>query len=77
MVYFGRNPPGYGTRDRDGFKNWLRDQFNKNVAYDAWARAILLAEGNTVEQGAPMFFVQYKSKPEDATVAITRKLIIN
>jgi hypothetical protein len=75
MIYFGRNPPGYGTRDRDGFKNWLRDQFNKNVAYDAWARSILLAEGNTVEQGAPMFFVQYKSAPEDATVAITQKFL--
>lgn len=75
MVYFGRNPPGFGTRDRDGFKNWLRDQFNENTPYDEWARAILKAEGNTVEHGAPMFYVQYKNAPEDATQAITQKFL--
>ena len=75
MVYFGRNPPGYGTRDRDGFKNWLKEQFAKNVPYNVWARDILRAEGNTVEQGAPMFFVQYKNAPEDATQAITQKFL--
>lgn len=75
LVYFGRNPPGYGTRERDGFKNWLKDQFNKNTPYDQWARAILRAEGNTVDQGAPMFFVQYKGAPEDATEAITQKFL--
>jgi len=75
MVYFGRNPPGHGTRDRVGFKNWLRDQFDKNVPYNVWAEAILRAEGNTVEQGAPMFFVQYKNAPEDATQAITQKFL--
>ena len=75
MIYFGRNPPGYGTRYRDGFKNWLRDQFNDNVPYHVWARAILKAEGNTVEHGPPMFFVQYKNAPEDATVAVTRKFL--
>ncbi len=75
MVYFGRNPPGYGTRDRDGFKNWLKEQFAKNVPYNVWVREILRAEGNTVEQGAPMFFVQYKNAPEDATQAITQKFL--
>ncbi len=75
MVYFGRNPPGFGTRERDGFKNWLRDQFNDNVPYDVWARSILQAEGNTVEDGAPMFFVQYKNAPEDATEAVTEKFL--
>jgi hypothetical protein len=75
MVYFGRNPPGYGTNKRDGFKDWLRDQFNQNVSYRKWAGDILRAEGNTVEQGAPMFFVQYKNAPEDATQAITQKFL--
>ncbi len=75
MVYFGRNPPGFGTRDRDGFKTWLKEQFEKNVPYNVWAGAILRAEGNTVEDGAPMFYVQYKDAPEDATEAITRKFL--
>lgn len=75
MVYFGRNPPGYGTRDRDGFKNWLRDQFNENIPYNQWAGEILRADGNTVEDGAPMFFVQYKNAPEDATQAVTQKFL--
>ena len=75
MVYFGRTPPGFGTRERDEFKNWLKKQFNKNVPYNQWAREILRAEGNTVEQGAPMFYVQYKNAPEDATEAITQNFL--
>lgn len=75
MVYFGRNPPGYGTDKREGFQNWLAEQFTKNVPYDVWVRKILRAEGNTVEDGAPMFFVQYKNQPEDATEAITQKFL--
>jgi hypothetical protein len=75
MVYFGRNPPGYGTNQRDGFQNWLRDQFNQNVSYRKWAGDILRAEGNTEEHGAPMFYVQYKDMPEDATQAITQNFL--
>ena len=75
MVYFGRNPLGYGTRERDGFKDWLRDQFANDVPYDVWAGKILRAEGNTVEHGAPMFFVQYKNAPEDAIEAITQRFL--
>ncbi|MBI1246670.1 DUF1549 domain-containing protein [bacterium] len=75
MVYFGRNPPGFGTKERDGFQNWLKQQFDKNVPYNVWAREILKAEGNTVDQGPPMFFVQYKNQPEDATEAITQKFL--
>lgn len=75
QVFFGRNPPGYGTRERDGFKNWLRKQFDQNVPYHVWAKQILLAEGNTVEQGVPMFYVQYSNAPEDATESITQKFL--
>lgn len=75
MVYFGRNPPGFGTKDRDGFKNWLREQFDQNVPYDVWAGKILRAEGNTVEHGAPMFYLQYKNAPEDATQAVTQHFL--
>lgn len=75
MVYFGRNPPGFGTDKREGFKKWLQQQFAENVPYDQWAGVLLRAEGNTVEQGSPMFFVQYKNRPEDATEAITQKFL--
>ncbi|MCA9176086.1 MAG: DUF1549 domain-containing protein [Planctomycetales bacterium] len=75
QVYFGRNPPGFGTREREGFQRWLQQQFRDNVPYDRWARQLLQAEGNTVEQGAPMFYVQYKNAPEDATQAVTQKFL--
>jgi len=72
LVFFGRNPPGYETDKRAGFQSWLQDQFARNVPYDDWARQILRADGNTVEHGAPMFFVQYRSQPEDASEAVSQ-----
>ena len=75
MIYFGRNPPGYGTDQRDGFQKWLGDQFNANVPYDQWVRQILKAEGNSAEQGPPMFFVQYSNQPEEAAEAVAQKFL--
>ncbi len=75
LVLFGRSPPGYGTDKREGFQNWLKDQFAKNTPYDQWVKQILTAEGNTVDDGPPMFFVQYKNQPEDATQAITQTFL--
>jgi hypothetical protein len=75
MVYFGRNPPGYGTDKREGFQNWLAEQFRSNRPHNVWAGQILRAEGNTVEQGPPMFFVQYSRRPEDAIEAVTQKFL--
>ena len=72
LVFFGRNPPGYETDRRAGFQNWLKEQFAKNVPYDQWTRQILKAEGNTVEDGPPMFFVQYRNQPEDASEAVSQ-----
>ncbi len=45
------------------------------MPYNVWTANILRAEGNTIEQGAPMFFVQYRNAPEDATQAITQKFL--
>lgn len=72
LVFFGRNPPGYETDKRAGFQNWLRQQFADNVSYRDWARQILKAEGNSAEHGPPMFFVQYRSQPEDASEAVSQ-----
>ena len=75
LVLFGRNPPGYGTDQRDGFQRWLTEQFRKNTPYDQWALSILRAEGNSVDDGAPLFLVAYKNQPEDATEAVTQKFL--
>lgn len=72
MVLFGRNPPGYDADKRGAFQNWLREQFARNTPYDVWVRQILKAEGNTLEPGAPMFLVQYRNQPEDASEAISQ-----
>jgi hypothetical protein len=75
MILFGRRPPGYDTDKREPFQMWLRKQFADDVPYDRWVSAILKAEGNTVDQGPPMYFVQYRNQPEDATEAITQTFL--
>ena len=75
LLFFTRRPPGYETDKREPFQAWLRKQFADNVPYDRWAAAILKAEGNTVDQGPPMYYVQYRNQPEDATEAITQTFL--
>jgi hypothetical protein len=75
LLLFGRNPPGYDTDKREAFQNWLREQFAANTPYDQIVRQILRAEGNTVDQGAPMYYLQYRNQPEDATEAITQTFL--
>lgn len=73
MVLFGRTPGNPSdTRLRPGFQKWLRNSFAKNVPYDQWVRELLLAEGNSLEQGAPLFYVQYRAQPEETMVAVSR-----
>lgn len=73
LVLFGRHPAGGdATRQRDVFHKWLTEQFAKNVPYNRWVRDLLLAEGNTAANGPPMFLLQYRNKPEDATEAVSR-----
>ncbi len=75
MVLFGRNPPGYDTDKRVAFQDWLREQFAKNRPYDEWVRDILRAEGNSEDNGAPMYYVQYKNQPLDAAEAVTQTFL--
>ena len=74
LILFGRYPPGNDADKRGGFQTWLRTQFEKNVPYDQFARAILKAEGTTAE-GPAMYYVQYKNAPEDATESITQQFL--
>lgn len=73
-ILFGRNPPGYDTRKRDGFQTWLRSRFEKGIPYDVWVRELLKAEGNSVENGA-LYYVQYRNAPEDASEAISQTFL--
>jgi hypothetical protein len=73
QVFFGRNPPGgEATRLRPGFEKWMREKFAKNEPYDRWVRELLLAEGNSVDHGAPLFYVQFRAQPEETMVAVSR-----
>ncbi len=72
LVLFGRNPPNPDvTRNRDGFKKWLADKFAKNEPYDRWVRDLLLAE----QDGSELFYVQFRSQPEEAAVAVSRTFL--
>ncbi len=75
LLLFTRDPAGSEADRRDGIQAWLQRQFAENTPYDRIVRDILQAEGDSVEQGAPLFLVQYRNRPEDATEAITQKFL--
>lgn len=69
LIIFTRDPANpSSTRNRDAFKNWLEKQFSDNVPWDVLVQKMMLAE----EAGSAMFHVQYRNKPEDETVAVSR-----
>jgi hypothetical protein len=72
LVLFGRNPPGLeAPGSRDGFRKWLAGKFARNEPYDRWVRDLFLAE----QEGSELFYVQFRNRPEDATVAVTRTFL--
>ena len=75
LILFGRNPPGYGTDRRDGIQRWLHGQFAANRPYHELVRELLRAEGNSVEQGPPMYYVQYSNQPEDLNEVVTQTFL--
>ncbi|MFO0867363.1 MAG: DUF1549 and DUF1553 domain-containing protein [Pirellulales bacterium] len=75
VILFSRNPPGHDTDKRDGIQRWLREQFASNRPYDQWVRELLRAEGNSVEQGPPIYFAQYRNQPEDLTEVVTQTFL--
>ncbi|MDX1945255.1 MAG: DUF1549 domain-containing protein [Pirellulaceae bacterium] len=75
LILFGRNPPGYDTDKRDGIQRWLREQFAANRPYDQWVRELLRAEGNSVEHGPPMYYLQYRNQPEDLNEVVTQTFL--
>jgi hypothetical protein len=75
VILFSRNPPGSEADRRDGIQKWLTKQFADNVPYDQWVQALLKAEGNSVDEGAPLYLVQYRNRPEDASEAISQTFL--
>jgi hypothetical protein len=45
------------------------------MPYDELARRLLQAEGNTAEQGAPMYLLQYDRHPDDAAMAVSQTFL--
>jgi hypothetical protein len=72
VILFTRNPPGSEVSRREGLHAWLVRSFNENIPYDQWVRALLKAEGNSVDDGPPLFFVQYRNRPEDASESVSQ-----
>jgi hypothetical protein len=75
VLLFTRNPPGSEADKRDGIQKWLQKRFAENTPYDKLVRELLKAEGNSVEQGPPLYFVQYRQRPEDMTEAVTQTFL--
>lgn len=75
LILFGRNPPGFDVDRRDGIQKWLVRQFAENVPYHVWVRTLLKAEGNSVDDGPPLYLVQYRNQPEDANEAISQTFL--
>lgn len=75
LILFTRNPAGSEADRRDGIQRWLQKQFADNVPYDQWVKALLKAEGNSVDEGPPLYFVQYRNRPEDASESVSQTFL--
>ena len=72
-VLISRTPPNAeAARSRAGFQKWLRAKFAANEPLDRWVKEVLLAEGNSQDQGPPLFYAQFRAQPEETAVAVTR-----
>lgn len=75
-VLIGRNPANQEvSKGRPVFNKWLQEKFAKNEPYDRWVRELLLAEGNSQENGPPLFYVQFSGNAENTAVNVSRILL--
>jgi len=72
IVLFGRNPSNSEVRKREPFQKWLAEKFAKNAPYDAWVRELLLADGCSLDQGAPLFLVQFRGQALETAESVSR-----
>ena len=73
LVMFGRHPSNAElVRNREAFRQWLTEQFAKDESYDKWAREILRADGNTLDNGPTLFYVQFFGKADATAEKVSR-----
>lgn len=75
VILFTRNPDSNEVRIRPSFQHWLREQFAQNVSYRDLVNKLIRGEGNSVDDGAPMYLAQFARRPEDASQTITQTFL--
>jgi hypothetical protein len=72
-LLIGRNPANPEVQqNHPALRQWLTDKFAKNEPYDRWVRELLLAEGNSVDNGSILFYVQFNGRVEETAVFVSR-----
>jgi hypothetical protein len=72
-LLISRNPTHPEVQERhDVLYRWLTDKFAKNEPYDRWVRELLHGEGNSAENGPPLFYIQFNGRVEETTVLVSR-----
>jgi hypothetical protein len=51
---------------------WLTGKFANNEPYDRWVRELLRGQGNSAENGPPLFYIQFNGRVEETTVLVSR-----
>jgi hypothetical protein len=73
-LFIGRALKG-ARADHASFRAWLRDALARNLRWDAVARQLLTAVGDTDKDGATNFFLRYADSPTDLTGKVARTFL--
>jgi hypothetical protein len=72
-LLISRNPTHPEVQQRHAvLYRWLTDKFAKNEPYNRWVRELLQGEGNSAENGPPLFYIQFNGRAEETTVLVSR-----
>jgi hypothetical protein len=72
-ILIGRNPTHPELQQNHSvLYRWLTEKFAKNEPYDRWVRELLRGEGNSAENGPPLFYIQFNGRAEETTVLVSR-----
>jgi hypothetical protein len=72
-ILITRNPTHPDVQQQQpALYQWLTDKFAKNEPYDRWVRELILAEGNSADNGSILFYVQFTGRAEETAIAASR-----
>jgi hypothetical protein len=72
-MLISRNPTHPEVQQRHAvLYRWLTDKFARNEPYDRWVRELLRGEGNSAENGPPLFYIQFNGRAEETTIKVSR-----